>query len=264
MSPTADSAPAQPTRKPPWISLVIPALNEEENIKPLVGEIAAALDGVHDYEILFVDDGSDDGTAAVIEGLMADPATPAAGRIRLLKHAKRAGKSAGLLTSARAARGTLLVTMDADLQNDPLDVPEMVKAFEAGGGLGKVGVVAGQRRRRRDTLLKRLSSRTANRVRRALLKDRTHDTGCGLKLVPREIFLELPHFEGMHRFIPALAARLGYSIELQSVNDRERLAGLSKYGFWNRLWVGIGDMLTVWWLIRRYSKPGEVAEITGK
>ncbi|MEQ8654012.1 MAG: glycosyltransferase family 2 protein [Kiloniellales bacterium] len=262
MSPTDNAAEAGATANPPWVSLVIPALNEEENIAPLVAEIAAAMDGKLDYEILFVDDGSDDKTAAVIEGLMADSTAPAAGRIRLVKHERRAGKSAGLLTSARAARGTLLVTMDADLQNDPLDVPEMVKTFEAGGGLGKVGVVAGQRRRRRDTLLKRFSSRTANRVRRALLKDRTRDTGCGLKLVPRDIFLELPHFEGMHRFIPALVARLGYSIELQSVNDRERVAGVSKYGFWNRLWVGIGDMLTVWWLIRRYSKPGNSVEVT--
>ncbi len=262
----AEASGADPQTSPnvPWVSLVIPALNEEENIAPLVTEIAAAMDGKHDYEILFIDDGSDDGTAAVIEGLMTDAQAPAAGRIRLVKHGQRAGKSAGLLTAARAARGTLLVTMDADLQNDPLDVPEMLKAFEAGGGLGTVGVVAGQRRRRRDTVLKRLSSRTANRIRRALLKDRTKDTGCGLKLVPRDIFLELPHFEGMHRFIPALAARLGYSIELQSVNDRERVAGVSKYGFWNRLWVGIGDMLTVWWLIRRYRKPGQSVEVTTK
>ncbi|MEO1193948.1 MAG: glycosyltransferase [Pseudomonadota bacterium] len=245
----------------PWISLVIPALNEAENIAPLVQEIAAALDSGPSYEIVFVDDGSDDATAAEIETLMADSEAPAAGRVRLLRHQRRAGKSAALLTAAEAARGTLLVTMDADRQNDPLDVPALLAAFEAGGGLGTVGVVAGQRRKRRDTVVKRLSSRTANAVRKSMLRDKTRDTGCGLKLIPRAVFLKLPQFEGMHRFLPALAARLGYTIALQEVNDRLRTAGISKYGFWNRLWVGIGDMLATWWLIRRHRLPGEVTEV---
>ncbi|GAB5471808.1 MAG: glycosyltransferase family 2 protein [Rhodospirillales bacterium] len=245
----------------PRISLVIPALNEAENIAPLVGEIAAALEAGPSYEIVFVDDGSDDGTAEAVKALMDNPNTAAAGRVRLLRHGRRAGKSAGLLTAAEAARGTLLVTMDADRQNDPSDVPALVAAFDASGGLGKVGVVAGQRRRRRDTLLKRVSSRTANAVRKSLLKDETRDTGCGLKLIPRDVFLRLPQFEGMHRFLPALAARLGYSIALVTVNDRLRVAGISKYGLWNRLWVGIGDMLATWWLIRRHRLPGEVQEI---
>ncbi len=248
----------------PLISLVIPAMNEEENIEPLVREIAAALDGKFAYEVVFVDDASTDGTAGVIERLMADPAAPAAGRLRLIQHAKRIGKSGGLITAATRARGDLLVMMDGDRQNDPSDVPALMASFDAAGGLGKVGVVDGQRRKRRDTVIKRLSSRTANAVRRRLLRDKTKDTGCGLKLLPREVFLSLPRFDGMHRFIPALVGRLDLEIVLQPVNDRPRVAGVSKYGFWNRLWVGIGDMLTVWWLIRRNRNPGGVVEINSK
>jgi len=238
------------------------AYNEEANIAPLVEEIAAVLDGGFDYEVVFVDDGSDDRTAAVIEGLIRDPQAPAAGRLRLLRHRQRCGKSTGVMTCARAARGALLVLMDADRQNDPADIPAMVARFESEGGLGKVGVVDGQRRKRRDSLVKRISSRTANRIRRALLKDKTRDTGCGLKLVPRQIYVQLPFFEGMHRYIPALVGRMGYDIALQAVNDRPRIAGVSKYGFWDRLWVGIGDMLMVWWLIRRYRNPGKSVEVT--
>lgn len=258
MTPAADGAPA----KSPWISLAISALNEEENVGPLVSEIAAALDGRYDYEIVIVDDGSTDGTAAVLEGMMRDPNAPAAGRLRLVQHERKTGKTTGTVSAARAARGTLLVLLDADLQNDPADIPQMLETFEKAGGLGKVGLVEGQRKRRRDTLMKRFSSRTANYIRRKLLKDKTRDTGCGLKVVPREIFMKLPYFEGMHRYIAALIAGMGYEIVLQPVNDRPRVAGVSKYGFWNRLWVGIGDMLMVWWMIRRFRNPGRIGEVT--
>ncbi len=257
MSPAAQNATA-PT---PWISVVMAALNEEENLGPLVGEIAAALDGRIDYEIVITDDASTDGSVALLEGMMKDPDAPAAGRLRVMRHQKTSGKSAGVMTAAKAARGTLLVLMDADRQNDPQDIPQMIAAFEAGGGLGVVGAVDGQRKRRRDTVVKRLSSRSANAIRRSLLNDKTRDTGCGLKLVPRSIYVELPFFEGMHRYIPALVGRMGYGIALQPVNDRPRVAGVSKYGFWNRLWVGIGDLLMVWWLIRRYRNPGEISEV---
>ncbi len=248
----------------PQISLVIPVMNEEENVEPLVREIAEALDGKFAYEVVFVDDASTDATAAVIEALMADPKTPGAGRVRMIQHTKRAGKSGAVITAATWARGDLLVMMDGDRQNDPQDVPALVAAFEAAGGHGRVGVVDGQRRKRRDTVIKRLSSRTANAVRRGLLRDKTKDTGCGLKLLPREVLLSLPRFDGMHRFIPALVGRLNVEIVLQPVNDRPRVAGVSKYGFWNRLWVGIGDMLTVWWMIRRNRHPGTVTEIESK
>ncbi len=264
MSVDQGRAPRDLNSAPPYISVTVTALNEEDNVRPQIAEIAAALDGLYDYEIVWVDDGSTDRSAQVVEELMCDPDGPAKDRLRLIKHTKSAGKSRGLMTCAKAAEGILLVHIDADLQNDAQDIPEMIKAFEAAGGIGKVGTVAGQRRRRRDTLLKRFSSRTANRVRRALLKDRTRDTGCGLKLIPRHLFIELPYFEGMHRYIPALIARTGQSIELVTVNDRPRVAGASKYGFWDRLWVGIGDMLMVWWMIRRYRKTGEVVEVDAK
>lgn len=238
------------------LSLVIPALNERENIAPLVGEIVTALDGKVAFEVVFVDDGSTDGTLEEIQRVMRQEP-----RVRCVKHDKRCGKSAGLLTGVRAARAPLIATLDADRQNDPNDTLAMLQAYRD-APTGTVGCVAGQRIKRRDTWLKRLSSRTANKVRRALLHDDTKDTGCGFKLFPRETFLRMPQFEGMHRFLPALAKRQGLGVRLVPVQDRPRAAGVTKYGLWNRLWVGIGDMLAVWWLIRRYRQPGSVTEIS--
>ncbi|HKY95994.1 MAG TPA: glycosyltransferase family 2 protein [Kiloniellales bacterium] len=238
------------------VTLVIPALNERENIAPLVAEIAAALDGKVDFEVLFVDDGSNDGTAEEIQRVMLQER-----RVRAIKHDRRCGKSAALLSGVRAARAPLIATLDADRQNDPADLPAILAAYRA-APTGTIGCVAGQRIRRRDTWLKRLSSRTANKVRRSLLRDDTRDSGCGFKLVPREVFLAMPQFEGMHRFLPALAKRQGLAIRLVDVQDRPRAAGSTKYGLWNRLWVGIGDMLAVWWLIRRYRRPQSVTEIS--
>lgn len=241
---------------PPEVSLVIPTLNERENLAPLVEEIADAMHGVARYEIVFVDDGSTDGSAEALQRLMA--AEP---RIRCVRHDRRCGKSAALLTGVTAARAPVVATLDADRQNDPHDLPAMLAAYRGAPAGVTVGCVAGQRVRRRDTLLKRLSSRTANAVRRRLLRDGTRDTGCGFKLFPRATFLAMPQFEGMHRFLPALAKRLGQEVRLVDVQDRPRAAGTTKYGLWNRLWVGIGDMLAVWWMIRRYRQPGSVEEI---
>jgi len=237
------------------LSLVIPALNERENIQPLVDEIVAALNGKVAFEVVFVDDGSTDGTLEEIAAAMRrEP------RVRAVKHDRRCGKSAALLTGVRAARAPLVATLDADRQNDPSDLPAVLAAYRDAPA-GTVGCVAGQRIRRRDTLLKRFSSRTANKVRRSLLRDDTKDTGCGVKLFPRETFLAMPQFEGMHRFLPALAKRQGLEVRLVDVKDRPRAAGTTKYGLWNRLWVGIGDMLAVWWLIRRHRRPGSVSDI---
>jgi len=261
MQQSEQTAPSPPQPGAVGVSLVIPMHDEEANVRPLVEEIGTVLSNDLDYEIVLIDDASQDGTIAAIQALMRDPELPVARRVRLLKHQSRTGKSGAIFTGAGAARGTLLVLMDGDLQNDPRDIAAMLQTFEARGGLGKVGLVQGQRRRRRDTWLKRLSSRTANHVRRALLRDKTVDTGCGLKLLPREVMVSLPRFDGMHRFTPALVGRTGLSIELVPVNDRPRVAGVSKYGLWNRLWVGIGDLLTVWWLIRRFRRPGEIVEL---
>jgi glycosyltransferase involved in cell wall biosynthesis len=248
MAPTSSSAAA--------VSLVIPALNERENIAPLVGEIVAALDGKFAFEVLFVDDGSTDGTLEEIQRVMRQEP-----RVRAVKHDRRCGKSAALLTGVRAARAPLIATLDADRQNDPADLPAMLAAY-GDAPAGTVGCVAGQRIKRRDTWLKRLSSRTANKVRRSLLHDDTRDTGCGFKLFARDVFLAMPQFEGMHRFLPALAKRQGLAIRLVDVQDRPRAAGTTKYGLWNRLWVGIGDMLAVWWMIRRYRQPKSVTELS--
>jgi glycosyltransferase involved in cell wall biosynthesis len=250
MMPASPTAPAAPE-----ITLVIPALNERDNIAPLVAEIVSALDGKLAFEVVFVDDGSTDGTPEEIARVMREEP-----RVRALAHDRRCGKSAALLTGVRAARAPLVATLDADRQNDPADLPAMLAAYRDAPA-GTVGCVAGQRVKRRDTLLKRFSSRIANRVRRGFLKDDTRDTGCGLKLFPRDAFLAMPHFEGMHRFLPALAKRQGLAIRLVGVQDRPRAAGTTKYGLWNRLWVGIGDMLAVWWLIRRHRRPQKTTEI---
>ena len=251
--------PAPPTAfAAPEITLVIPALNERDNIQPLVMEIVAALDGKVAFEVLFVDDGSTDGTPEEIAGVMRGES-----RVRAVRHDRRCGKSAALLTGVGAARAPLIATLDADRQNDPADLPALLAAFRDAPA-GTVGCVAGQRVRRRDTWLKRLSSRTANRVRRALLQDDTRDAGCGYKLFPKDAFLTMPHFEGMHRFLPALAKRQGLAIRLVDVQDRPRAAGTTKYGLWNRLWVGIGDLLAVWWMIRRHRRPQSVTEIASE
>lgn len=235
----------------------MPARNERENLGPLFAEIDQALSDVVDFELVFIDDGSSDGTLE--EALRLAAKHP---RLRVIKHLGSAGKAAGLLTAARAARAELLVTIDADGQNDPADIAKMLAAWRQAPREARLGLVAGQRIRRRDTVIKRLSSRSANWIRRKLLKDGTRDTGCGLKLMPRQVFFQLPFFAGMHRFFPALISRLGLKVALVDVQDRARRAGVSKYGFWNRLWVGIGDMLTVWWLIKRGATAAAYEELT--
>jgi dolichol-phosphate mannosyltransferase len=243
----------------PSLSVVVPAMNERENLAPLVAEIVAALRGVVDFEILCVDDGSDDGTDAELRRLMlGEP------RLRALRHARRAGQSAAILSGTRAARAPLVATLDADLQNDPADLPRLHAAWRDDPDRASVGLVAGQRLQRRDSLGKRLSSRIANRIRRALLRDATRDTGCGLKLFPRELLLTLPAFAGLHRFLPALVKGAGRRVLLVEVGHRPRAAGRTKYGLWNRLWVGIGDLLMVWWLLRRRREPGGITTLDPK
>lgn len=243
----------------PALSVVVPAMNERDNLAPLLGEIVAALQGLVTFEVVCVDDGSDDGTDAELRRLMAGEP-----RLRALRHARRAGQSAALLTGARAARAPLVATLDADRQNDPADLPRLYAAWRDASDRGSVGLVAGQRTKRRDSLGKRLSSRIANRVRRGLLKDATRDTGCGLKLFPRDLLLALPAFAGLHRFLPALVKGGGRRVLLVEVGHRPRAAGRTKYGVWNRLWVGIGDLLMVWWLLRRRREPEGITTLAPK
>jgi dolichol-phosphate mannosyltransferase len=229
----------------PEISVVIPVCNEAENVAPLATEIAQALAG-REFEILFVDDGSTDGTAAAVQACRA----AGIAQIRLLRHSFRSGQSAAVCSGVRQARAAWVATLDGDGQNDPADIPALLAAR------GDARLVMGNRvGRRRDTWLRRLQSRVANGVRSRLLGDGTPDTGCGIKLMHRETFLDLPRFDHMHRFLPALFQRAGAKVVSVPVNHRARARGMSKYGLFDRLWVGIVDIFGVMWLKRRF-RPG--------
>src|SRR5205823_135746 len=236
------------------LSVVIPVKNEAGNIAPLVAEIAAALDGRIDYEIVYVDDGSSDATAAEIRDLQHGMT-----RLRLIRHAQSRGQSAAIRSGVRAAQGAWIATLDGDGQNDPADIPALWRIAEAAPAQPPL-MIAGHRVRRRDSWSKRLSSRIANWIRRALLHDATPDTGCGLKLFPKALFLDLPYFDHMHRFLPALVLREGGRVRSVPVNHRPRRQGQSKYGTLDRLFVGIADLAGVVWLRRRRRRPEMVAE----
>jgi dolichol-phosphate mannosyltransferase len=232
----------------PEVSVVIPVCNEEENVLPLAREINEALAGRRRFETIFVDDGSTDATAQAVLGARA-AGMP---EVRLLRHAVRSGQSAAVATGVLHARAPWVATLDGDGQNDPADIPKLVDAVLAGAN-PRLRLVMGNRTTRRDTWLRRLSSRVANAVRGSLLKDGTPDTGCGIKVFDRAVFLDMPRFNHMHRFMPALFQREGYDVISVPVNHRSRTRGQSKYGLHNRLWAGILDLFGVMWLIRRAS-----------
>ena len=238
----------------PAISVVVPVRNEAGNITPLVAEIAAALRG-HSFEIVYVNDGSSDATERELRGLMALHPW-----LRQIRHEKSCGQSAAVRTGVAMAQAPIVVTLDGDGQNDPAFIPALVAALEAGAP--RLGLVAGQRTGRKATGFKKLQSRIANGVRSAVLKDGTRDTGCGLKVFRRDLFLSLPYFDGLHRFLPALVRREGFAIGYVDVVDRPRRHGISNYGFFDRLWVGILDLAGVWWLIRRRKRVPQAQEIT--
>ena len=238
------------------VSIVVPVRNEAENVAPLIAEIVAALDGRWNYEIIYVNDGSTDATADRLADLMKQH-----GQLRQLKHAVSSGQSAAVRSGVRAARGAIVATLDGDGQNNPIFLPDLIAAVEKGAG--RIGLAAGQRVGRKDTGFKKLQSRIANGVRGAILRDGTRDTGCGLKAFPREVFLSMPYFDGLHRFLPALVRREGYEIAYVDVIDRPRRAGASNYGFFDRLWIGVMDLGGVWWLIRRKKPTPVVTEVTG-
>src|SRR5437762_8431816 len=237
------------------VSIVVPVRNEAENVAPLVAEIVSAIDGRWAYEIIYVNDGSTDATADRLAAIMKQRSN-----LRQLRHATSSGQSAAVRSGVRAARGAIVATLDGDGQNDPVFLPDLISAIENGGD--RVGLAAGQRIGRKDTGFKKIQSRIANGVRNAILRDGTRDTGCGLKAFRREVFLALPYFDGLHRFLPALVRREGYEIAYVEVIDRPRRSGVSNYGFFDRLWIGIMDLAGVWWLIRRKKSTPVATEVT--
>lgn len=238
------------------ISVVVPVKDEAENVAPLAREIAAATASEQSVEIIFVDDGSSDGTADVLKALKQE--LPA---LRVIRHAKNLGQSRGIRTGVQAARSDIIVTLDGDGQNDPADIPKLLAILRGSSDAANIVLVSGIRAKRMDSLSRRVASRVGNAIRARLLGDGALDTGCGLKAFRREAFLSLPYFDHMHRFIIALMLREGHGVRFVEVNHRERKHGASKYTNVNRLLVSINDLLGVRWLQRRYRGRTDVREM---
>lgn len=241
----------------PMISIVVPVLNEESNVGPLLEEIHEAAASLPLTEVIFVDDASTDRTLSILRDLKA--AFP---RLRVLRHARISGQSAALWTGIKAARGEIVITLDGDRQNDPADMKRLFDLYQnqTQAAPNRKILVAGQRARRNDNALRRFSSRIANRVRSSLLKDRTRDTGCALKLFRRDDYIDLPYFDHMHRFLPALFLRDQGLVLHVDVDHRARVAGASKYGMLNRVFVGIVDLWGVRWLQSRARRVFDAVE----
>jgi dolichol-phosphate mannosyltransferase len=231
----------------PQLSVVVPVFNERDNVKPLIDEIVAALRGRHDFEIVYVDDCSKDDSLAVLQGLKSQ--VP---ELRVIRHVSQSGQSTAVRNGVKAARGAWIATLDGDGQNDPADIPKLLAARDSGPA--DVKLYAGWRVNRQDTGSKRWASKIANAIRSRLLRDSTPDTGCGIKLFERDAFLDLPYFNHMHRYLPALMQRSGWKTVSVPVNHRARGAGVSKYNNLNRALVGIADLRGVAWLIRRAKR----------
>jgi dolichol-phosphate mannosyltransferase len=249
-----DMSQASANETPLVASIVVPVRNEAGNVSPLIAEIAAALDGRWSHEIIYVNDGSTDATADRVAAEMQTRKN-----LRHIRHAVSGGQSAAVRTGVRYARGRIVATLDGDGQNNPAFLVDLIEALERGGD--KVGLVAGQRVGRKDTGFKKIQSRVANAVRNAVLKDGTRDTGCGLKAFRRDVFLSMPYFDGLHRFLPALVRREGFDIAYVDVIDRPRHSGVSNYGFFDRLWIGMMDLAGVWWLVRRKKSTPVATEV---
>ncbi len=238
------------------ISVVVPVYNEEDNLEPLIEEIEQALSGKFEYEIVYVNDGSNDGTLNKLTNLQKNKP-----HLRILHHKKSCGQSTAIHTGVHASKGEWIATLDGDGQNDPANIPALYSKALSYDSKEKVWLIAGWRKKRKDSWLKRVSSKWANAIRQFLLKDNTPDTGCGIKLFRRDKFILLPYFDHMHRYLPALIQRSGGNIKSVEVNHRVRQHGISKYGFHNRLWVGIVDLFGVSWLLRR-SKIAQITELS--
>lgn len=237
----------------PHLSVVVPVFNERDNVGPLIGEIVAALRGLIDFEIVYVDDHSRDDTLAVLRELKTT--VP---ELRVLHHVSQSGQSTAVRTGVKAARGAWIATLDGDGQNDPADIPKLLAKRDASPA--DVKLFAGWRVNRKDTGSKRWASKLANGIRSRMLRDATPDTGCGIKLFEREAFLDLPYFDHMHRYLPALMQRAGWKTISVPVNHRHRASGVSKYNNLNRALVGLRDLRGVAWLIVR-SKRTAVEEV---
>lgn len=238
------------------LSVVIPCRNEAENLAFLLDEVDKAMEG-RDYEVLVVDDGSSDDTPKVLEKRMHEGKP-----LRHIRHDRSAGQSAAVRSGVFAASGDIVITIDGDGQNNPAYLPKLADALIAAGP--EFGLAAGQRLKRTDTKLKQFSSKLANKLRQAILKDNTRDSGCGLKAIRTELFLQLPFFDGWHRYLPALVLREGYKITHIDVVDRQRVHGHSNYGILDRGLRGILDLYGVWWLRRRRKVVPKVTEIKAK
>ena len=233
------------------VSIVIPVHNEADNIAPLIAEIEAAMQEAQAYEIIYVDDGSSDQTAAALAA-----AQQRAKGLRVIRHGTSCGQSTAVRTGIKAANFPCIATLDGDGQNDPADIPRIYqKLIHENQADAYLWMIAGWRNNRHDSAWKLFSSKFANAVRGALLGDNTPDTGCGLKVFFRDKYLDLPYFDHMHRFLPALVIRAGGKVISEPVNHRPRTQGVSKYGTLDRLWAGITDLLGVMWLIKRAKLP---------
>jgi dolichol-phosphate mannosyltransferase len=243
----------------PELSVVVPVHNEADNLRRLTVEIRQALEGRVDYEIVYVDDGSNDGSAESLAQLATEEP-----RIRQVRHRERAGQSAAIASGVEAARAPWIATLDGDGQNDPADILPMLDMVRASSPTARppdrptarpLRLIIGNRRLRRDRWDKRMAGRVANAIRSRVLGDGTPDTGCGLKLFERSAFMSVPHFDHMHRYLPALFLRSGWGVASVPVNHRPRGSGRSHYGVFDRLWVGLLDLPGVWWLMRRHIRP---------
>jgi glycosyltransferase involved in cell wall biosynthesis len=233
----------------PRLTVVIPAKNEAGSVAQQLAELDTVLAPLAPFEVVYVVDGSTDDSLRELTRADRD-------WLRVIVHEESCGKSAAILTGVRAARADIISTLDGDGQNDPKYVLDLVAALERGGP--GVALAVGQRTRRGDGRFKKLQSRIANRVRKAILNDDTRDTACGHKVFRRDVFLTLPFFDSLHRFLPALMKREGYGVVHVDVVDRPRTAGTSHYGFFDRLWSGILDLFGVWWLIRRRRRVPQI------
>ena len=233
----------------PEFSVVVPVFNERDNVTPLVNEIVAALRGKYSFEIVYVDDQSKDDSLQVLKDLMTS--VP---ELRVVQHLRQSGQSTAVRNGVKAARGSWIATLDGDGQNDPADIPKLIEARNTAAP--EIKLFAGWRVNRKDTGSKRWASKIANTIRASFLKDETPDTGCGIKLFERAVFMDLPYFDHMHRYLPALVKRAGFQSISVPVNHRERGSGVSKYNNLGRAWVGLKDLRGVAWLIKRSKVTG--------